>query len=118
MPSFDPMTPAQKKMLARLAESISAAQTACRELVNSLEPLSHDAIEYAYDMDEALKALGDDSRPDHSSGLMCMLHAALTEQDCDECGAPIPLTEPDTVNKKHRGDCSLHSDNVVEARPG
>jgi hypothetical protein len=118
MPSFDPMTPAQKKMLARLAESISAAQTACRELVNSLEPLSHDAIEYAYDMDEALKALGDDSRPDHSSGLMCMLHTALTEQDCEECGAPIPLTEPDMVNRKHRSDCSLHSDNVVEAHPG
>ncbi len=83
------MTFAQSNALITLAKALWAARVAAIDLRNlHLPPEAHVASEEVID---ALKAISDDVRPDHSSGILCGLHDALTSTGIAPCVCGKPF---------------------------
>jgi hypothetical protein len=81
------MTAFEQNLLGRVARSLAEA----RHNLNALRAnVKGEALEFVEEMDVAIKALSDDAKADHSSGLMCALHEAMG-------GGPVPNVQPYAV---------------------
>jgi hypothetical protein len=82
-----------------------------RDTINLMVNLTAERLDGAHTAAEAIAEAygGEDIQQWHG----WFVNGWVNTEPCDECGADIPATAPDTVNYQHETSCSLHPGNVA-----